>query len=27
VAVRWRNALATISCGMVALWLLQGAIG
>jgi branched-subunit amino acid transport protein len=27
VAVRWRNALATISCGMVALWLLQGAMG
>ena len=27
VAVRWRNALATITSGMVALWLLQGAIG
>ena len=27
VAVRLRNALATISSGMVALWLLQGAMG
>ena len=27
VAVRWRNALATIASGMVALWLLQGAMG
>ena len=27
VAVRTRSALATIACGMVALWLLQGAMG